>query len=361
MIIFNTSIIIIHIDNIKTYLPKFMSNKPLLGNEKIRLKDHLPLAMPVSIMIDPSNLCNFRCNFCPTSDNALLKKFSRPKGMMEISLFEKIIDDIDNLKKKTKINPKSLLLYKDGEPLLNKNIDKMISYAKQKNVVDYIGVTTNASLLKEDMTNKLLNTNLDTLRVSIQSLTQENFQNITKTKFDIKKIKNNISYFYSQKKKLNKKTQVIVSYIDCENLSQSVKDDFVKEYSLIADRVDIKPINGWTRSDENDWRMGNQRKEFKEPIVCADPFSRLSVNFDGSVSICCVDWSHGTVVGNLNNESLESIWNGEKLREFRILHLKGQRSKIGPCANCDYIKDKDDYDLIDEKADELLKFFEQTI
>ena len=338
-----------------------MSNKPLLGSEKILLKDHLPLAMPVSIMIDPSNLCNFRCNFCPTSDSELLKKFSRPKGMMELSLFEKIIDDIDELKKKTKINPKSLLLYKDGEPLLNKNIDKMISYAKQKNIVKYIGVTTNGSLLNEEMTNKLLKSNLDTLRVSIQSLTQTNFQKITKTKFDTKKIKDNISFFYTQKKKLKKKTELIISYIDCENFDEIVKKKFIEEYSIISDRVDIKPINGWTRSDENDWRMGNSRAEFREPVVCADPFSRLSVNFDGSVSICCVDWSHGTVVGNLKTESLDNIWNGEKLREFRILHLKGQRSKIGPCSNCDYIKDKDKYDLIDDKADELLKFFEKRV
>lgn len=333
-------------------------SQSLLG-KKIYLKDHLPLAMPVSVMIDPSNLCNYKCNFCPTSDNELLKKFSRPKGMMDLGLFKKIIDDINIYAKKTLTKPKSLLLYKDGEPLLNKNIDKMISYVKKNNAIDLVCVTTNASLLNKEMTNKVLESNLDTLRVSIQSLTQSGFQEITKTKFDQIKIKDNISYFYSQKKKLNKKTEVLIQYVDCENLDKCTIDNFVRDYSLISDRVVIIPIMGWTRFEENDWRLGNKRKEKKEPVVCSDPFSRLSVNFDGSVSICCVDWSHGTVVGNLNNESFEQIWNGEKLRQYRILHLKGQRSKIGPCANCDYIKDKDDYDFIDEKADELLKFFER--
>ena len=333
-------------------------SQSLLG-KKIYLKDHLPLAMPVSVMIDPSNLCNYKCNFCPTSDNELLKKFSRPKGMMDLGLFKKIIDDINIYAKKTLTKPKSLLLYKDGEPLLNKNIDKMISYVKKNNAIDFVCVTTNASLLNKEMTNKDLESNLDTLRVSIQSLTQSGFKEITKTKFDQIKIKDNISYFYSQKKKLNKKTEVLIQYVDCENLDKCTIDNFVRDYSLISDRVVIIPIMGWTRFEENDWRLGNKRKEKKEPVVCSDPFSRLSVNFDGSVSICCVDWSHGTVVGNLNNESFEQIWNGEKLRQYRILHLKGQRSKIGPCANCDYIKDKDDYDFIDEKADELLKFFER--
>ena len=311
-------------------------SQSLLG-KKIYLKDHLPLAMPVSVMIDPSNLCNYKCNFCPTSDNELLKKFSRPKGMMDLGLFKKIIDDINIYAKKTLTKPKSLLLYKDGEPLLNKNIDKMISYVKKNNAIDFVCVTTNASLLNKEMTNKVLESNLDTLRVSIQSLTQSGFKEITKTKFDQIKIKDNISYFYSQKKKLNKKTEVLIQYVDCENLDKCTIDNFVRDYSLISDRVVIIPIMGWTRFEENDWRLGNKRKEKKEPVVCSDPFSRLSVNFDGSVSICCVDWSHGTVVGNLNNESFEQIWNGEKLRQYRILHLKGQRSKIGPCANCDYI------------------------
>ena len=338
-----------------------IEEKPLLGKEKIYLKDYLPLAMPVSVMIDPSNLCNYKCNFCPTSDNELLKKFSRPKGMMDLSLFRKIIDDINIYARKTLTKPKSLLLYKDGEPLLNKNIDKMISYVKKSDAIDFVAITTNASLLNKDMTNKLLETNLDALRVSIQSLTQNGFSRITKTKFDQEKIRENISYFYSQKKKLNKKTELLIQYIDCENLNKSLIDNFINVYSSISDRVYIKPIMGWTRSDENDWRLGIKRggEIDKEPVVCSDPFSRLSVNFDGSVSICCVDWSHGTVVGNLNNESFEEVWNGKKLREYRILHLKGQRSKIGPCSNCDYIKDKSDHDLIDEKAEELLKFFER--
>jgi len=333
-------------------------NKTLSGEKKIFLRDHLPLRMPVSIMIDPSNVCNFRCSFCTTSDNELLKKFERPKGMMDYDLYRKIIDDISNLKEKTNSHPKTLLLYKDGEPLLNKNIDQMITYAKKKAVVDHVVVTTNASLLNEEMTNRLLLSDLDILRISIQSLSQENFQKITKTKFDTKKIKENIAHFYSERNKLNKKTKITISYIDCEKVERPIIDNFVKEYSLISDSVMIKPINGWTRSEVSDWSLGVVRQRKKEPIVCADPFSRLSINFDGSVSICCVDWSHGTVVGNFKNQNLDEIWNGKKLSNFRILHLKGQRAKIGPCANCDYIKDKDEEDRFDDKASELLKIYE---
>ena len=88
---------------------------------------------------------------------------------------------------------------------------------------------------------------------------------------------------------------------------------------------------GWTQSEVFDWRNGIKREENKELKVCPDPFSRLSVNFDGTVSVCCVDWSHGTLVGDLNNETFSDVWNGKRLKNFRMLHLTGQRSKIGPC------------------------------
>ena len=43
-------------------------------------------------MIDPSNLCNFRCTFCPTGEKSLLGKYERPKGVMPFELFSKIIN-----------------------------------------------------------------------------------------------------------------------------------------------------------------------------------------------------------------------------------------------------------------------------
>ena len=42
---------------------------------------------------------------------------------------------------------------------------------------------------------------------------------------------------------------------------------------------------GWTRSEQYDWRLGKVRNiKRKEPKICPDPFSRLSINFDGSAS-----------------------------------------------------------------------------
>ena len=59
----------------------------------VKLSEALPLDTPLKLMIDPANACNFKCHFCPTGHDQLLKEVNRPKGVMDFGLFCKIIDD----------------------------------------------------------------------------------------------------------------------------------------------------------------------------------------------------------------------------------------------------------------------------
>ena len=85
---------------------------------------------------------------------------------------------------------------------------------------------------------------------------------------------------------------------------------------------------GWSDSGQKDWRLGIKREIKKAPLVCEDPFAKLAINFNGTASVCCVDWSHNTVVGDLNKESFKEIWQGEKLKKFRIIHLEEKELKF---------------------------------
>ena len=45
----------------------------------------------------------------------------------------------------------------------------------------------------------------------------------------------------------------------------------------------------------------------------------------------------------------------EKLKKFRIIHLKGRRCDLKACKNCDAIREKDTYENIDSIRENLLK------
>jgi radical SAM protein with 4Fe4S-binding SPASM domain len=74
-----------------------------------------------------------------------------------------------------------------------------------------------------------------------------------------------------------------------------------------------------------------------EPVeVCPYLFYHLTINANGDVSTCFVDWEHKNILGNAKMDSIKDIWNGEKLRNRRINMLEG--FKEGICVGCNQLR-----------------------
>jgi radical SAM protein with 4Fe4S-binding SPASM domain len=299
---------------------------------KNNLVDFLPLEVPWALAIDPVNLCNFKCNFCPTGTD--LAKLNRPNGVMKFEVYKKIIDDLAN----ENVRLKALKLWKDGEPLLNKQLPEFISYAKEKKVADQIRVTTNGALL-DRFAEKLILSGLDWLMISYLSPKKEEYlKHSGSLKNPQEKILENVIYMSEQKKKLNMQNPFI-SVKMC-NFPHVTKEDISKLYNdfeKYADEIQIHelPMN-WDGSHNNDFTLGDIRKKNHHNKVCPYPWYQLNINWNGDVSICSVDWSFKTVVGNALNESILDIWRGEQLSNFREMFRKQEHKKHPACGNCNY-------------------------
>ena len=88
--------------------------------------------------------------------------------------------------------------------------------------------------------------------------------------------------------------------------------------------------------------------------VCPQIFKGLQVQADGEVVPCCVDWKRVNILSNINTESFKDIWNSARLSEFRIKHLKGYKSKMNPCKDCN-MNDSCEYDNIDPYVEECMR------
>ena len=327
------------------------------------LSDLLPLKIPFSIHIDPTNKCNFRCSFCPTGNQALLDKVGRQAGNMDINLYSKIIEDISCLCTIVGSKVSRIHLYKDGEPLLNKKLGSMISYAKQMNISYSVQTTTNAAALTKNRAKELIESGLDVVRVSVEHVSDNEYKNITKTFGNYDKIVQNVKYLYEEKTRRKSRLHIFAKIIDV-GLSDNDRNKFISDFSEISDSVNIDKPMGWSQSFEKSIGLNtidsvgmDGLTEKKDRVVCPEPFSKLAINFDGTVSICCVDWSHGTVVGDLKESSLADIWHGSKLKEFRLKHLQGKRSEIPACAGCDYMKGFSENTNLDNVAHRLINLY----
>lgn len=315
------------------------------------IEDNLPYKVPYLIYVDPTNLCNFRCNFCPTGNKFLLKDVKRPAGFMTMEIFDKFVGDLKKMITKYNKKPDGLLLFKDGEPLMNPNLIRMIKSVKENNLTDHIHITSNASRLTPEISKNLINSGLDQIRFSIYGVDDETYkQNGNIIKFDL--IYENIKKFWEINKQHNFPVEVICKIID--NYPKEQIKEFKKKFEKICNKLHIEVFHKW--SDSENWDMKNN-ESYSNPnsedyFLCAQPFSRITVLFNGDVTPCCVDWAHKLVVGNIKDHSLDHIWNILANR-IRQQHIHNSFEKDSPCANCDYKITRSKYDKIYDKEKKL--------
>ncbi len=326
----------------------------------------LPQSVLYGINIEPTNLCNFRCPFCPTGNPSALACIGRPKGFMQMELYRKIIADLLEMSRQGNKKIASVQLWKDGEPLLHKQLPEMIRLAKQAEIADSVELTTNGSLLNETSIRDIVNANPDIVRISVESVQNSAYHAISKGKVAYNDIIRNVSELFTVKNASNSSMHIHAKIIDA-GLSEEEKNKFIDDFSPISDSCNIESIQGWSRMQIQDFTLGIQSETSMHGVarkhnrlVCPEPFGKLAINFDGSASICCVDWSYGTVVGDASCESIMDIWNGRKLADFRICHLTGQRETIPACASCDYLKSFPAFADLDDHREDLLKVFKRA-
>lgn len=318
-----------------------------------KLEEHIPLDVPFIINIDPADICNFQCVFCPTGDRNLMRKTEgRYHGLMDFGLFKKIIDDICEFGRPIKV----LRLYKDGEPLLHPRFPDMVRYAKEKGCADVIDTTTNASRLSPELNLKIIEAGLDKINISIYGMNETQYRSFSKININFTRLVENIRHFYEHSRG---KCEMLVK-INGDTVSEDDQKRFLEIFGDITDSIFIEHIMScWpnydfgTRGVQVNPNLGIYGQPIKEVTVCPYVFYSFSINSDGTASACFLDWERKLIIGDAKTESIKEIWNGVKLLAHQKMMLMKERKQNHVCANCDQLK-RGQPDDIDRFADELL-------
>lgn len=306
--------------------------KPRINLEnRTKLEEVIPLSTPMVLFVDPSSVCNFRCKFCPTGNPDLIKSTSRWQGRMDLGLYKKIIDDLKEFDRPLKV----LRLYKDGEPFLNNNFAEFVQYAKISGRVEYIDTTTNGYLLEPKRIKPFLDAGLDRINISLDGMSDEQFHDFTGVKVDFKKFVENVQRLYEMKGNCE-----ICIKIAGDFLSEEDKQRFFDTFGDYSDRIFIENVAPcWPEFGVQErlgvsMAKGIYGQEVVNVNTCPYMFYSISVNSDGSVSLCFLDWARKLIVGDVRKQSLKEIWDGEALFQYRMEQLRGQRMKNAVCGKC---------------------------
>lgn len=291
--------------------------KRKINNKLLRYSYILELPVTLSVMpnsldIEVTNKCMLNCIKCPRNI------MDRAVGQMSLELFKSIIDQSYPY-----IYFSWLHLF--GDPILNPKLPDMIRYASEKGIK--CGISTNGIALNEKVAKEISLAGTDTIIISIDALSEKTYSKIRKGGNFKKVIENTEKFLILPERRLIKNT--IIQMIDMEVNHEEV-DKFIDRWQGPDRIVNIKTEDSWAGCYKINKKTPNVKR-----FPCKKLWERLTIDWEGNISICCRDYKMKMNLGNVKEDSLKKIWNGNKMRKYRRSMVMNNFEDISLCRNCD--------------------------
>ena len=322
------------IENKKTNRPKFqltpnITKEISLLDEKDILRyllhryryDIYPLIhhmdnYPPYLQIEPTSFCNFRCVFCFQSNRDFSKKSSGYMGHMKLDTFKLVIDQAEG-------NIEFISLASRGEPLICREIEKMLLYTKGKFL--NLKINTNASILNERKVHAILQSDVRTLVFSADAADKKLYSKL-RINGKLEKVVANINLFKKIKDKHYPKAKIITRVSGVKVSKQQKFNEMEKFWGNLVDQVAFVDYCPWENVYED--KINSLAKP------CSELWRRMYVWWDGKTNPCEVDYKSYLTPGSIFKKNISQLWKSNIYQKIRKKHLSKNRKSIDPCNKC---------------------------
>lgn len=288
------------------------------------------VSLPRYIDVELTNFCNFRCCFCPTGT----KSMRRIKGFMSDVVIEALLSNIE------KYNIAGVRFSQWGEPTMHPKYMEIIK--KVKDIGAAVHINTNGSYLDEAQIKKLIDIRLDSIKFSFQGADEGTYNEMREGGdynhlLDIVKqmyqLRGDKPYPYIQIsttltgetiEQINNFKHDIESYCDYYNIGYTKLN-----HLNVADmKIDEK--------EKEKIRQLQQREKIQHVYseVCPEAFDKLSVSWNGNVTLCCRDYDGYLVIGNILDLDIKQLFNSNAANQYREIIAEKQYARIKCCSDC---------------------------
>jgi len=322
---------------------------------------------PYTLDIKLTNKCNLNCVFCPTK--------------MELGILEKVeevSDEIfmDLIEEASKFDVKEVYIGGGGEPSIRKKLLlNLMGLIKRKNMRGIL--ITNGTLLNDEDIKEIISIGWDDVSFSIDGPNPKINDFLRGKKGAFKLAINNLKSFKRVKKELsselprinistiilNKNYKYLPKMIKLAYKMNSFSFDVQKfvpwsknhlKYELSDEQKEILPfildkskklvnkfnlcnnILGYettflsSKIEKHSKKNSEKKNKCKLGTFCKVPFLYFSVRVSGDVGPCL--GRSKTIIGNIKEDTLSSIWFGEEMKKFRNSLIKGKTYSY--CNKC---------------------------
>ncbi len=274
------------------------------------------------IVIENTTCCGAECLICPR------ESYQLPLRHMGMNLFKEVVEQAVGL------GLASLDVSGFGDAFMDPLFESKLAYVKLKYPNIKIYTSTTCHLLSEKNI-KMVCEYIDTLKISMYGLTKDVYEKVHSGSLKYEQVLNNIDSLLSIPR--NKRPYIIMLLTVVPENEHQI-EEWKNYWEPKVDEIMIwLPHNfGVGRDYVN---MKELKRQGLKPKTCGRPFKgNYFVRANGEVSVCCFDYNHQLIIGDLKRSTLKEILLGEALQKIQRVHKeKPIEQSDYICKNCEQI------------------------
>ena len=290
------------------------------------------LSGPITVHIETTNICNFRCIYCPQSNpDDHFKVLDR--GKMSFDNYKIILDKILDT-----WPLREIILTRDGEPLVHPELERFVSYTAGLGLDVTIG--SNGSYFTKERVAQLLDNGLTKVKGDFcaDKVKFEHLRTGAKWETVLDGYSNLLEYAQS-----NNNFHLVLVDLNTYDLTSAEEvaaslGEMKKLFPFPDYLLSINPAVMHNSFDQARVILSSSRRQQNRKYnLCHHPWIELIIDYKGNAVGCCRDLRSEYILGNiLECTDVENdIWNGEKMRTLRDKLYKRSPESISTCSRCD--------------------------
>lgn len=336
--------------------------QPSYDTNRKRLSEIIPLDSPLSMYVEPTRTCNFKCFYCMHSTRGekggVLEQAGFRLAHMDLDLYQKLVHDI--LAFPTQI--KRICFSGLGEPLMNPRLPDMIRMLRDAGFQGRIDVISNGALLTHACTDALIDAGISRLQISVQGLTTQQYQENCGVPIQMDTFLEQLSYFYQKSRGTS--AALFIKIIDVMLADEQQRQQFFTLFKEICDTIFVEHLvimeqQMGDHGGKTDHTRNLNGEYVEKRAVCGVMFYFLQVNIDGETFPCSTPGLPNSFsMGCAREMSLREIWDGDRRLRMLRHNLKDGYATIPACRECSScIAIADDTENLDHCRGEMLERF----
>jgi radical SAM protein with 4Fe4S-binding SPASM domain len=268
--------------------------------------------------------CNLKCPKCLVYGESFARgrEIRKSLGKMNIENIINVFEEIKDFPIMPFVSPSFW-----SEPLVSKKLFiRFVEEAQKRNIP--VSINTNALLIDDEMAEFLV-VNLSSISISIDATTSDTLLKVRSTK-KIEQIENAVILLLDKRgTKLN--PRITVSFTEeIDNIHE--KEEFIEKWIEKVDSIRINKVY----SDKKQVTVESSEDNRIIPrMPCREIYDSMTIDFDGTSRMCCLDGYRETNLGNVFSNSVVDVWNSSKMNNLRRSHEDKNIPIDSFCESCE--------------------------